>query len=68
MHRLGVVAFDITGWDNESSTNAIPMENIRKAEDTFVKLVENELENDCERVAAADKPLPDAHCERKESI
>ena len=45
LHRLGVVAFDITGWDYESPTSEIPMEKIRKAEETFAKVVENELEN-----------------------
>ncbi len=45
MHRMGVAAFDITGWDDESPADAISMEKIRKAEGEFAKVVENELEN-----------------------
>jgi 5-methylcytosine-specific restriction enzyme subunit McrC len=43
LHRLGVVAFDITSWDDKSHTNEIPIANIRKAEETFAKVVEKEL-------------------------
>ncbi len=43
LHRLGVLAFDITGWDDEAPTYSIPMENIHKAEETFVKEVNDEL-------------------------
>lgn len=51
LHRMGVAAFDITGLNNESPTNTIPMEQIRKAEETFAKVVENELEN-CRKPAS----------------
>lgn len=50
LHKIGVAAFDITGWDDTTTSSAIPSEMIRRAEDTFAEVVRRELEH-CDHAA-----------------
>jgi 5-methylcytosine-specific restriction enzyme subunit McrC len=44
LHKIGVVAFDITGGDGTTMSAANFREMIRRAEDTFAEVVRRELE------------------------
>lgn len=44
LHKMGVAVFDITGWDNTSTSAAATIEMIHKSEEDFADVVMRELE------------------------